>query len=397
MHGDRKPARRRYRAIGVAAAGVAAALVAGCASAGGSTATGTGGAPLQTIHLAASSATISVGFANYAIENTLGCFRKAGYTLDVKAYPGTSQGLLVAMRHGDADMAILGSDQFETLQDTIAKGGGNFPMVAFYESAYPFHWGLAVKPGSPIHSLNDLVGKTVGVDTLGNSSVPLATALLKAHGIDPNTVHFTATGVGAALGNALDSGKVDAMFTSDTTIGTVLQTGVALRFITDGAKPLYLDAAGIVAISPTKSLTANRKAKVFAECTSEGNVFVKANPVAAAYLMLKQFPTLTAPGQSLEQQLARLGFALKVRSRTLHSVDPTVPYGQMNSGEFVANLQDVLGKQTAGVDASRFYTNQFVPTLSDAQVASIQHSAATYQVPGLSAPLRLPALPANTP
>jgi NitT/TauT family transport system substrate-binding protein len=397
MHGHPTAARRRYRALGFAAAGVAAALVAGCASAGGATATGAGGAPLQTIHLAASSATISVGFANYAIEQTLGCFQKAGYTLDVKAYPGTSQGLLVAMQHGDADMAILGSDQFETLQDTIKKGGGNFPMVAFYESAYPFHWGLAVKPNSPIHSLADLVGKNVGVDTLGNSSVPLATALLKAHGIDPNKVHFTATGVGAALGNALNSNKVDAMFTSDTTIGTVLQTGVPLRFITDGTKQLYLNAAGIVAISPTKTLTANKKAKVFAECTSEGNVFVKANPVAAAYIMLKQFPTLTAPGQSLQQQLTRLGFALKVRAQTLHSVDPSVPYGQMNSGEFLANLTDVLGKPTAGVDPTTLYTNRFVPTLSAAQVASIQHSAAAYQVPGLSGPVNLPALPVNTP
>jgi ABC-type nitrate/sulfonate/bicarbonate transport system substrate-binding protein len=386
---------KRGPAAAVLAVGVAlTVLVAGCSS---SSSAAPGAAKLQTINLAASSATISVGFANFAIEDTLGCFKKAGYKINVKAYPGTSQALLVALQGGSADIATLGSDQFETLQQTIAKSGSPFPLTAFYESAYPFHWGLAVKPGSSINSLADLVGKTVGVDTLGNSSVPLLKALLKTHNIDPNGVHVTATGVGASLGNAVNSGKVDAMFTSDTTIGTILQTGVALRFITDGTQPLYLDAAGIVAVSPTKTLTANKKAQVFAECTSEGNVFVKANPVAAAYIMLQQYPTLGAPGQSLTQQLTRLGFALLVRAQTLHSVDTTVPYGQMNADEFTANLQDILGASTVGVDVTTDFTNQFVPTLTDAQVAAIQQTAQAYKIPGLPSPITLPQLPANTP
>jgi NitT/TauT family transport system substrate-binding protein len=396
------------------AVGVVLSLAAACSSGSATSSSGGGGAAgassggsvagssaapsgnLKTINVAASSVAITVGFANYAIEQSLGCFAKAGYKLDVKAYPGTSSALLVALRRGDADMAILGSDQFQQLQQTISKSGSAFPLTAVYESAYPFHWGLAVKPGSSIQSLNDLVGKTVGVDTLGNSSVPLLKAVMKSHGLDPNSVKITATGSGAPVGTALQSGKVDAVFTSDTTFGTILQTGVNVRFITDGSKPLYMNVAGITAIAPTKSVT-DPEVKAFDECTSEGNVFVKANPVAAADIMLQQYPTLNAPGKTLEQQLTKLGFSLLVREQTLHSVDPNVPYGQMNEQEFKDNLQYELGQSPTSMDTSKEFTNAYVPTLSAAQVAAITAQAKAYKIPGLSKPITLPALPANTP
>jgi NitT/TauT family transport system substrate-binding protein len=380
-------------------AGAAAVLPAvlaasACSSSSGATTSSSGS--LKPINLAASSVAITVGFANYAIEQPLGCYAKAGYQLNLKTYPGTSNGLLVALQHGQADLATLGSDQFEQLQETINKSGSSFPLTAVYENAYPYHWGLAVQTGSSITTVKGLVGKTVGVDTLGNSSVPLLKAALKANGVDPNSVKVTATGSGAPVGTALQTGKVDAIFTSDTTMGTILQDGVNLRFITDGSKPLYQDLAGVVIVSPAKSLN-SPMVQAFDKCTTEGNIFVQANPVAAAYLMFKQYPQLGSPGASLSQTLAKLAFSLEVRERTLHSVDASVPYGQMNAQEFTDNLTLELGQPASALSANSEFTNKYVPQLTDAEVQAIQKQAKDYKIPGLATPVTLPSLPANTP
>lgn len=393
--------RRRLLAMASTAAVLPAVLAASaCSSSSAGTASTAGASAasgsLKQINLGASSVAVTVGFANYAIGQPLGCYAKAGYQLNIRTYPGTSNGLVVALQRGEANIASLGSDQFEQLQQTISKSGSSLPLTAVYENAYPYHWGLAVKPGSSITTIKDLVGKTVGVDTLGNSSVPLLKAMLKANGVDPNSVKVTATGSGAPVGTALQTGKVDAIFTSDTTMGTILQDGINLQFITVDGKTLYQDVAGVVIVAPAKSAD-SAMVQAFDKCTSEGNVFVQANPVAAAYLMLKQYPQLGSPGVSLSQQLAKLAFALEVRERTMHSVDASVPYGGMNAQEFTDNLTLELGLPASTLDANSEFTNKPVPQLSSAEVQAIQKQAKDYKIPGLNGTVTVPSLPANTP
>src|SRR5262249_41314227 len=154
----------------------------------------------------------------------------------------------------------------------------------------PFKYGLAVKPGSPITSLSQLEGKTVGVDVLSDSSAATFKALLSANGVDPSKVKILATGVGAASGQALDSGKVDALFYYDVGSGTFLQSGIKLRFVTVDGKPPFLAVSGILAVANSDEYAKDKaKFQAFARCTTEGDIFVKANPAAAAYIMLKMF------------------------------------------------------------------------------------------------------------
>jgi hypothetical protein len=100
---------------------------------------------------------------------------------------------------------------------------------------------------------------------------------------------------------------------------------------------------------------------------------------------------------SLSQQLAKLAFALEVREGTMHSVDASVPYGQMNAQEFTDNLTLELGLPASTLNADSEFTNKPVSQLSSAEVQAIQKQAKDYKIPGLSGTVTVPSLPANTP
>jgi NitT/TauT family transport system substrate-binding protein len=392
----RRNAARARAVSGILAATVVAATLAACSS-GGGTPPASASAHLKPLRVGTSSAAITTASTSYSIGQYLGCYQKAGYTLSVTG-DSSASGLIAAMRRGDTDIGVAGSDQYLGMVQTIQKGGNGLPLKAIYEVANPFHWGLAVRPGSSITSFQQLVGKTVGLDSVASSGLAILKALLRNNNIDPASVKTTVSGQGAASGEALQSGKVDAIFTSDTTYGTIIQTGVKLRFVTiDGQRP-YLPVTGVLAMTPAKLYSSDPgMAKVFATCTAQGNVFAAANPTAAAYIMLKMFPVLGSPGKPLADQLSPIVLQIKIRAKTINNIDPAVKPGMMRTQEFQDTVKYLLNQDPSSMDVTSVYSNASISPLSAATVASIQKQAKAFQVPGLSGTVPVPQLPDNTP
>jgi NitT/TauT family transport system substrate-binding protein len=388
--------RNAARTGGVLVATAVAVTLAACSSGGGTPPAG-GGGHLKPLRVGTSSAAITTASASYSIGQYLGCYQKAGYTLSV-AGDNSASGLIAAMRRGDTDIGVAGSDQYLGMVRTIEQGGNDMPLQAIYEVANPFHWGLAVKPGSPITSFQQLVGKTVGLDSVASSGLSILKALLRNNNIDPAAVKTTVSGQGAASGEALDSGKVDAIFTSDTTYGTIIQSGVALRFVTVAGQRPYLPVTGVLAVTPAKLHSSDPKmAKVFATCTAEGSVFAATNPTAAAYIMLKMFPVLGSPGKPLADQLSPIVLQIKIRDKTIYNIDPAVKPGMMRTQEFQDTVKYLLDQEPSSMDVTTVYTNDAITPLTADQVAAVRKQATSFQVPGLSGPVPLPTLPDNTP
>lgn len=369
------------------------ATLSACGGGGGGAAAANG---LQPLVVGIPSPAVTVFSANYAIGQYLGCYKRYGYQFSTVVTTNPPQ--LVAAFHRQAvDVGVPGSDQFLDMMHTINTSGGGLPLTAFYEMDYPFKYGIAVKPGSPIQSLSDLKGKTVGVDVLSDSSAPTFKALLKDNGVDPNSVHIIASGVGAASGQALDSGKIDALFYYDVGYGTILQAGIKVRFLTINGKEPYLDVSGILAVANTDSLAKEKKKfQAFARCTTEGDIFISANPAAAAYIMLKMYPALGKAGASLEQQISGLELPLQLRSKLLKNSDTTGPaYGPVNANEFQQDAS-VLGKPLpANVDS--VYTNDLVPNLTQAEITQVRNQAKNFTIPGITGTVPVPQIPANAP
>jgi NitT/TauT family transport system substrate-binding protein len=385
---------RRRRFLTGVAAGAAAVLAFGlsaCGSGGGDSAAAANG--LKPLVVGVPSPAVTVFSANYAIGQYLGCYKRYGYQFSTVVTTNPSQ-LTAAFHRKSVDVGVPGSDQYLDMQKTISTGGGGLPLTAFYELDYPFKYGLAVKPGSSIHSLADLKGKTVGVDVLSDSSSPTLKALLKDNGVDPNSVTVVASGVGAASGQALDSGKIDALFYYDVGYGTILQAGIQLKFV----QIPHLNVSGILAVANSDDLKANKaKYQAFARCTTEGDIFVAANPAAAAYIMLKMYPALGKQGAPLEQQIAGLELPLMLRTKLLANPDTGAAqqYGPINGDEFGQDAK-VLGK-TLPSNVNSTFTNDLVPTLTDAEVKQVQDQAKNFKIPGVTGTIAVPTIPENAP
>jgi NitT/TauT family transport system substrate-binding protein len=388
-----RPPRRRL--LAAATAGVAALLAVTLAACGGSGEPATANG-LKPLVVGIPSPAVTVFSANYAIGQYLGCYQRYGYQFSTVVTTNPAQ-LVAAFHRKAVDVGVPGSDQFLDMLHTVDTGGGGLPLTAFYELDYPFKYGIAVRPGSRIQSLSDLAGRTVGVDVLSDSSSPTLKALLKANGVDPNSVHIIASGVGAASGQALDSGKIDALFYYDVGYGTILQAGINLRFLAPNGKLPYLNVSGILAVANSDDLTKDKaKLQAFTRCTTEGDIFIAANPGAAAYIMLKMYPSLGKTGASLQKQISGLELPLMLRTKLLKNADSTGPsYGPVNSDEFRQDSA-ILGKASPA-DVSSIYTNDLVPNLTDAQVTAVRNSAKNFKIPGITGTVPVPAIPANAP
>lgn len=111
--------------------------------------------------------------------------------------------LLIA---GDADIGNIG------ILEIIAakKRNPTLPLSTVYCHDYRSSYVTVVPEDSPIKTVADFKGKSVGVLSLAAGTVPTLKAMARQAGIDPASIQFVAVGADAAAAVALKSGRVDA-------------------------------------------------------------------------------------------------------------------------------------------------------------------------------------------
>jgi NitT/TauT family transport system substrate-binding protein len=400
--GSLRPARQLV--VGLAAAALAVAVAACSSSSAGTSAGSAGGtaaggsSSAKTIRIGLTNSAITAYSANYAVGQYLGCYGKLGYKISIQGYNGPTE-LLAAMQQGSVDVGIPGSDQYTSFVQTLKKSGNSQSLTAFYELAYPFRYGMAVKPGSGITSLKQLVGKTIGIDTESDSSNVTLEAVEKQADIAVGSIKTVATGTGAASAQALTTGKVPALWFNDSGTGAILGDNVKLQFLLVNGKKPFLNAGGITAFTTAKEFSGDKAMmQAFATCSTEGDVFTAANPAAASYILLQEYPQLGLVGQPLAKQLANLDIGITLRAPLFHSTDPSVQYGAMNETEFVNDQSVLLGDSPPYLNMTPYWTNALVgPANAAVNTAAITKQAKAFKIPGLSGTVPLPAIPANSP
>lgn len=133
--------------------------------------------------------------------------------------------MMEALLAGDGDVATAAYDAV-------------LPLAADGRDAVAF-CSLAQRPGivlaahSGVASIEDLHGKTVGIPGPGSSSHFLLNAILRKHGLDPETVPTAAIGVAASAVAAVTQRKVDAAMLTNLGLSTLLRRNVPLRILAD--------------------------------------------------------------------------------------------------------------------------------------------------------------------
>ncbi|RBQ15726.1 hypothetical protein DP939_34145 [Spongiactinospora rosea] len=367
-------ARRRVRIAPVAVAVLLA--VTGC---GGGDAAGKSaeeGQGLRTVRVAFAIKAMNSSFAAVSVARYLGYFKEEGLKVETVFTPGSTQAIQ-SVSAGQVDIAAPVPQSL--IPDAVTNGSD---QRMFFNWARAQVARLAVPADSPAKDWPDLKGKIIGAQSLGSGTVPLAQALLRERGLDPDKdVTFVAVGLEAAAFHALRSGRVHALMLFDSQYAAMEGIGAKLRYF---SSPLA-DRLFSTGFSAKQSfMKANPKViEGFGRAMAKANVFATANPEAAVKMMYATYPKTNVPGVPEDKKLADNLRILKVRTEYLTSGDPSA---NKNWGSFpeegVKAWSDfsVSTKLTAKpFEPDQLVTNDHVRAFNDFDIAALTNTARNYK------------------
>lgn len=210
---------RHRRATARVAIAAAVLALAGC---GGSDGDGSGASSGNGGRTAIKVAYLDVtSTAPLVLGVKKGFFRQEGLDVTLRKTPAAS--LLPAVSSGQVDLTF-------TNPPAVLLGVSNglpLKVVAPEAVAVPSRKAyiqLVVPGDSPIHSVSDLHGKKVAVDTLFQLPHIALIKAARTAGADPSTFKFTEIPF-PAMAAALDSGRVDAAFMGEPFLSEALKSG----------------------------------------------------------------------------------------------------------------------------------------------------------------------------
>jgi ABC-type nitrate/sulfonate/bicarbonate transport system substrate-binding protein len=211
------------------------------------------------------------------IGDQLGLFKKRGLDLKIVDFQGGSR-MIQAIVAGEIDIGI-GSG---TEMAYIAKG---VPMIAVCESSstIPF-FAVGIPWDSPMKSLSELKGKTVGISSAGSMTDWLAQQLAVKQGWPPDAINRVAIGSSTAASSAaLTLKRIDAYIGGTSTFLALEEKQVA-RVLAPVSS--YVGAMASGTIYASNRLTKERPAAItpFLAAWLETIRFIRANKAEAVKL-----------------------------------------------------------------------------------------------------------------
>lgn len=307
---------------------------------------------------------------NTVVGEQLGYNRQEGITLKPLAL-GTNSNVQVALDRGDIDIGI-GVPSFE--MPLLVKGEWKRD-VNFYEYTYPYKWDVAVKPGSPLKSYQDLKGKKIGVSDFGATDYPVTKSVLRLLGLDPEKdVQWVAVGNGVPAGVALERGSIDALAYYDAGFGQIEAAGIKLAYL---PRPANLPMVGGQFLMAARSLVEKDRALAvgFARAICKASQFILASPKAGAEAFLKMYPETAPRGATQEAAVAAIMHTIGRRIKLYRPPYADAKMGSINPAEFVAEAK--LDRLSV-TDVTPLYTNALIDDINAFDLKAIQDQARTY-------------------
>jgi NitT/TauT family transport system substrate-binding protein len=233
---------RRVRGGMLLVAAATLVLAAGCS--GGGSSAGPSGLEKTDLNVAVVPALDSAGFfvALYG-----GLFSAEG--LHINFVPATSSDTVISAQvKGQYD--ITGGNYVSYIQ---AEQADQAKLDIFAEGSVmePGTQGIYVMPGSPIKTLADLKGQTIGINAPNNILYLLAASVLAEHGISPSDVRFVTNIPFPQMAAALADGRIDAAVLPEPFASIAEQV--------DGAVPLVDLDQGATTSFPVEGYVATKQ------------------------------------------------------------------------------------------------------------------------------------------
>jgi NitT/TauT family transport system substrate-binding protein len=330
---------------------------------------------LQTIRYTFASPVVSPTQINIVLPQILGYYKEEGLTLDPVPFNSDAGGYAL-LESGQADFAGGGPPS----QFAMLRTGRKTTIINVMEHTYPFKYGMAVLPGSPIKTINDIKGKRIGITGFGGTEYAVARAVLKLVGINPdNDVSWLAVGQNAVAGQALQRGDVDALYYYDTGFGTIEAAGIPLRYIPN---PPNLPEVGGIYVVTTKGFLKEHRPWVVGVMRAmlKAETFIQTNPEAAAYLFTQMYPEATPTGKSIEEKVHAVLLPIEKRMPLYTNYNKSAKQGAMSAAEWQAEIA-FAGLQGKIEDPSNLYTNALIDEANQFDHEKIKQQARAFVLP----------------
>jgi NitT/TauT family transport system substrate-binding protein len=310
---------------------------------------------------------VSVGYAPFTFAEDLGLISQENITLSTVALDGSGV-ILPQLMKGSLFTT------FSTLDPLIISrqpGKPDFDFRFVYNSARNSIWEISVLDKSPIKSLKDLAGKTIGVGALSFGGTPMTEAALKA------------VGTGATAFEALRSGKIDALNLFDITDAKLRIDGTPVRVL---PYPPEFDGVSSHAFPMTNKMIRERPDLVgkFGRIAAEGTVACNANPPECLRSLWRHYPELKPPGSDADGMKEMLPILLiRLQHMTQWQSGEPKKWGIFSDKDWTAEITALKAGGLITVDPKldTLYTNQFVDDFNRFDTGAVVRRAKAYTSP----------------
>ncbi len=311
----------------------------------------------RKITYAVSTADLNIGYPYATLPKALGYFEQEG--LDVEIVPGQSSASTAQLLlSGRADVGIAQPDPV-----MIQRANNKIPLVSFYAICRHGTNRFVVNPNSPIQSIHDLKGKTVGVNDLGSGGMTYLRARLKEAGMSLTDVRVISVGYGTPSFEALKNRSVDAEVSFTGGIARQQMAGYSFRVLPPTPDELTQYSFNLFATQSFIAKNPDVIAKI-GRATAEATVFLMTNPEAAVRVFWKQYPD-RAPKDRNDPKALQNDLAIvksQIRDMAADELPVDFQWGSQDATTF-AKIQQYLvdaGQIPAPIAPSDFFTNSFL-------------------------------------
>lgn len=367
---------RRHRRL-LLTVGVAASLT--LAACGGNDAEDTAADssdPAARVALTAGLSTTSstVGQSYYSsVPDYLGYWEDAGLDVEQKRFNGSGE-TVTAVATNRIDVAHAGN-----FSNMAAHQNGGAQTVAFMHDIPGNPYFPIVLEDSPIKTLKDFEGKTLGIFSLASDANEMLQGVMEEEGLDASSVNIVATGLGAPAAEALRSRKIDGWMAYDSGAALLRTLGVQWRTVEPELFEDFGPGSGMIAQPET--LEKKRDALVkYGQGIAKAMVFTTENPEAAVLIHWEKFPETkpagVAPEKALEDGVIELGARM----------ENVAPEGDQWGGTTDERFQQYIdifvssGALKKGLDVDKLWVDELMTDINDFDVDEVKKAARDFKL-----------------
>lgn len=317
----------------------------------------------------------AITLAHVQFGKDLGFFKDEKIDVEVVPMKGSFP-IIQQILAGNLTTGYVGVDSV-----VLARQPGKepLPMRFFYNYLRSSIWEIAVLADSPIKTINDLKGKSIGVAGMQYGNIPVTKALLGQAGFKPNEVNLQTVGTDAPAYRALTTRQIDSLNLWDTLHATLEAEGTPLRRLPFPPEVTETSSHGF----PVSEETLKNKHDMltrFGRAWAKSTIACKANPTACVQSFWRAYPAQKPSTGTEEQKLVREQKILTARLEklTLFRAGEKQMYGSYSDTDWkniINTLKDGGTITKTDIPYNLLYTNELVPGMNNFDANAVIRAA----------------------